>query len=176
VKKNGEYVIRFSELKEDTETFEFDLGKTFFQDNSSNNWESGNVGANVDITKRPDGISLDLQLSGELTVICDRCLDAFPYRIDTVQRLYVKHGHETMELDDDVVVVSRDENQIDLEGYFYEYLVLALPVKRTHPEDSNGESTCNSQMLNKLEEHIIAEDTEKTDPRWDDLKKLMDKN
>jgi len=176
VKKNGAYVIRFQELKEDTEVFEFTLREKFFQYNTSSDWESGNVDARVVVTKRPDGITLNVNLEGELTVICDRCLDAFPFRIETGDVLYVKYGEQTGEVDDDVVIISREENRIDLESYLYEYLVLALPVKRVHPDDQEGKSTCNRQMLEKLDEHIIVEDTKETDPRWDELKKIMDKN
>jgi uncharacterized metal-binding protein YceD (DUF177 family) len=57
----------------------------------------------------------------------------------------------------------------------YEYILLALPIQRVHPDDKNGESTCDPGMLDKLKEHIIIEEPE-TDPRWDELKKLMNNN
>ena len=53
--------------------------------------------------------------------------------------------------------------------------MLALPIKRVHPDDKNGKSTCDPVMLKKLEELIIDEETD-TDPRWDELKKLMNDN
>jgi uncharacterized metal-binding protein YceD (DUF177 family) len=54
--------------------------------------------------------------------------------------------------------------------------VLALPVRRVHPDLDNGKSGCNTRMMEKLEKHIVSGETERTDPRWDELKKLMDKN
>jgi uncharacterized metal-binding protein YceD (DUF177 family) len=176
VKKNSEYVIRFSELKDDTETFEFLLGDSFFQAFKSNDWENGFVEATVTVVKRPDGITIDLKMNGELTVTCDRCLDTFQLPVDFLQRLYVQYGQEPEELDDNIVVVAREDNQIDLASFFYEYLVLSIPVKRVHPVNSSGNSGCNKEMLEKLEEHIIDKNIEKGDPRWDDLKKLIDKN
>jgi hypothetical protein len=44
-----------------------------------------------------------------------------------------------------------------------------------HPDDNNGKSTCDPVMLKKLEELIIEEETE-YDPRWNELKKLMNDN
>jgi uncharacterized metal-binding protein YceD (DUF177 family) len=176
VKKHGEYVVRFSELKEDTETFEYSLEEKFFQLFSSPEWESGKIRALVRVSKRADGITLDVRLDGTLTVICDRCLDAFPHPVAVRQTLFVKYGQEEEELDANVVVVSREENQVELGTFMYEYLVLALPVRRVHPDAGDGTPGCNPDMLEKLEKHIVKEETERTDPRWDELKKLMDKN
>ncbi len=44
-----------------------------------------------------------------------------------------------------------------------------------HPDDSRGNSTCDPAMLQKLREHIVSEENE-SDPRWDELKKLMNNN
>jgi uncharacterized metal-binding protein YceD (DUF177 family) len=40
-----------------------------------------------------------------------------------------------------------------------------------HPEDEEGKSNCDPEMLKTLSQHF-AED-EESDPRWDELKKLM---
>ncbi|MEX0987125.1 MAG: DUF177 domain-containing protein [Bacteroidales bacterium] len=174
--KKSEYVIHFSGIKEETETFEYSLGDSFFRDFKSIEWEGGRIGAVVRVGRRPDGLTLDFELNGELTVICDRCLESFPYPVNTCQRLFVKYGSQFEELTEDVVVVAKEDNQLELSGFLYEYLVLALPVKRVHPDDTSGKSGCNETMIKRLEQHLVTEKTEKTDPRWDDLKKLMDKN
>jgi hypothetical protein len=44
-----------------------------------------------------------------------------------------------------------------------------------HPVDKHGENTCDPVMIKKLEEFIIEEEKE-NDPRWDELKKLMNDN
>lgn len=171
-----EYVVRFSELNEDTETYEFFLEDTFFQRFQNSDWEGGKIKAVVVVSKRPDGITLDLDLSGELAVTCDRCLDTFLLPVETSEQLFVKFGNEAEELDDDVMVISREENKIDLAGLFYDFLVLSIPVRRVHPANSDGSSGCDPEMIRKLDQHIVHEDEEKSDPRWDELKKLKNKN
>ncbi|MDA3822699.1 MAG: DUF177 domain-containing protein [Bacteroidales bacterium] len=177
-----EYVVRFSELKEDKETFEFILEESFFNVFQSNDWEGGRIKAKVDVYKRPDGISLDFDLKGTLMVVCDRCLDEFPLEIEFVDQLFVKYGQGEDELDDNVVVISRDDNQINLSQFLYEYLVLSIPVTKAHPDTEEGGSGCNPEMIEKLNKYVVSEeteaakDTENIDPRWDDLKKLFDKN
>jgi uncharacterized protein len=176
VKKGSEYVVRFSELKEEKETFEFFLEDSFFQLYRNSEWDSGRVNAVVDIIKRPDGITLDCQMNGELLVTCDRCLELFKLPVNFRQSLYVKYGKEAQELDDNIVVVTREENQIDLGRFFYEYLLLSVPMKRVHPGDTGEKDGCNREMIEKLKRHLVNQQIENNDPRWDELKKLIDKN
>lgn len=176
VKSMTEYVVRFSELKEDKETFEFVLGDSFFKVFQSSEWENGRITAIVLVQKRHDGITIDIELNGDVKVYCDRCLDVFSYRIETSDRLFVKYGQADEEIDDNVVIVSRDDNQIDLSHFLFEYLVLSLPITKAHPENEDGSSDCDVKMMERLSSHIVSEETENIDPRWDDLKKLFDKN
>jgi uncharacterized metal-binding protein YceD (DUF177 family) len=176
VKKRTDYLVRFSELKSDEETFEFLLEDSFFNTFESTDWESGMIVVVVTIRKRPDGITIDFTMQGDLSVVCDRCLDLLVLPVTVHQQLFVKYGSFYEELDDNIVVVAKEDNQIDLSGYFYDYLLLSIPVKKVHPSDENGISYCNSKMIEKLQEYIIDEEKDETDPRWDDLKKLMDKN
>ena len=66
-------------------------------------------------------------------------------------------------------------HELDLQQHLYEFIHLALPIKRVHPGDKNGKSTCDPVMLKKLEELIVEEEKEER-PRWDELKKLMNDN
>ncbi len=52
---------------------------------------------------------------------------------------------------------------------------LALPLKRIHPDDDHGRSTCDPEMIRKLEDHLVAGE-EESDARWDELKKLSENN
>jgi uncharacterized metal-binding protein YceD (DUF177 family) len=89
----------------------------------------------------------------------------------------VKWGEEAGEIEDDVLIVGRDEHEIEVGQYLYEFIILALPYQRIHPEDEDGYSTCNPEMLKKLEAHQAQEtdQSELTDPRWDVLKGIIEK-
>jgi uncharacterized metal-binding protein YceD (DUF177 family) len=51
---------------------------------------------------------------------------------------------------------------------------MTIPIRRVHPLDKNGKIGCNPEMIKKLNELLIDEEKEdNTDPRWDELKKLM---
>ena len=100
--------------------------------------------------------------------------DVFPSLIDSENRLLVKFGKSIEDIDPDILSVPTDEHELDLQQQIYEFIMLALPIKRVHPVDKNGKSTCDPVMLKKLEELIIEEEKE-NDPRWDELKKTNER-
>jgi uncharacterized metal-binding protein YceD (DUF177 family) len=99
----------------------------------------------------------------------------FFYNLESESRLLVKFGKKIEDSDPDIISLTADENELDLQHHLYEYIHLALPIKRVHPDDQNGNSTCDPVMLEKLKEHIVEEESD-NDPRWDELKKLMNDN
>jgi hypothetical protein len=50
---------------------------------------------------------------------------------------------------------------------------LAVPIKNIHPDDENGDSTCDPEMIKRLDNYIIKEGGEQNSV-WNDLKKLLD--
>jgi len=65
---------------------------------------------------------------------------------------------------------------VNIQQYVYESIVLSLPAKRIHPGVKDG--TLKSEILEKLKELSPKEvdkksDDDDTDPRWDNLKKLL---
>ncbi|MEL6304860.1 MAG: DUF177 domain-containing protein, partial [Bacteroidota bacterium] len=75
---------------------------------------------------------------------------------------------------DEILILPHGEYQVNIAQYVYEMLVLAVPQKRVHPGVLDG--SLQSEVLDKLEElqpKENEESSENTDPRWDDLKKLL---
>jgi uncharacterized metal-binding protein YceD (DUF177 family) len=120
-------------------------------------------------------LEFDFILKGSVIVTCDRCLDDLEVPVDFSSKLFVKFGDTTEEQTDEIIVLSHAEHELDISQYIYEFAHLSLPFKRVHP-DKKGKSTCNKEMLKKLDEYIIRNEQEETDPRWDDLKNLLNHN
>lgn len=169
-------MLRFSELIKEQETFEFVLNDKFFAFFQSDEWEGGDVIVHVNALKRADGITLDMNLNGSLLVKCDRCLEIFPLKVKFAEKLIIKFSDDANYLDANILTISREENQVDLGQFFYEYLITTLPGKKIHPELEDGKTGCDEKMIKKLEEHIIDEENDEIDPRWDELKKIFNKN
>ncbi len=169
------YTIQLSGLKEGRHTVDFEIGKEFFEQFEESEVQEGSLIVNVEMDKRSSHLDIIVRISGNVRICCDRCLEMFSQPVDCENRLLVKFGKRMEESDPDIISLPVDENELDLQQHIYEFIHLALPIKRVHPDDNKGNSTCDPVMLKKLEEFIVTEDI-KNDPRWDGLKKLMNDN
>ncbi len=169
------YTIPVSGLKEGCHTIDFEINKEFFEKFEESEVKEGSLIASVDIDKRTTHADLIIRISGSVRLCCDRCLEMFSHPVDCENRLLIKFGKSLEYSDPDVLSISADEHELDLAQHLYEFIHLALPIRRVHPDDNEGNSTCDQVMLKKLEEFII-EDEIKDDPRWDELKRLMNDN
>jgi len=169
------YTIPHSGLKEGQHTFDFEIDKAFFEQFDESEVKEGSLVANVVMEKRSTHLDLIISISGNVRICCDRCLEMFLQPVECENRLLVKFGKTIEDIDPDILSLPVGEHELDLQQHFYEFIILALPIKRVHPKDSKGRSTCDPEMLKKLEELIVEEETD-IDPRWDELKKLMNNN
>ena len=176
--KQGLYALRISGLGEGDHDFSFELDQRFFASLEHSEIEKGNVQAQVILKKKHGLLSLHFTLAGEVEVICDRCLELFMTQVSATQDIFVKIGKNPGEVADDVVVIEKDDHEIDVGQSMYEFIILALPFKRIHPSDNSGSSMCNPEMLEKLDAHgkKITDKKDQTDPRWEALKGIIEKN
>jgi len=108
--------------------------------------------------KHSSFLELDFDLKGWAEVICDRCLDPLKLDMAANAKMIVKFGEDASENDtddDDVIFLPFGEDRIDVAQNLYEYAHLNLPLRRVHPDDENGQSLCNSEMIRKLEQYLI---------------------
>jgi uncharacterized protein len=169
------FFIPVSGLKEGHYLYDFEIGKKFFEDFEESEIIEGNLRASVDLEKRSSHFDLIFKIRGEVKICCDRCLEMFLHPIACENRLLVKFGEKWDDNDPDIVTIPADEHELNIKQYLYEFIYLELPIKRIHPEDKNGNSLCNPEMIKVLKQHVINED-KVNDPRWDELKKLLNKN
>ena len=172
---SGLFTIPISGLKEGHSSFNFEINNEFFEKFEESEVKNGMFEAFVDADKRSSHINLAIRIRGVVSISCDRCLLVFSHPVDCENRLLIKFGKINDESDPDIITVPADENELDLKQYFYECILLALPIQRVHPVDKNGISGCDPEMLKKLDQHIVNEDYG-IDPRWDELKKLINNN
>jgi len=169
------YTIPLGGLKEGRHTIDFEIDKEFFEQFEESEVKEGRLIADIVMDKRSSHLDLAIRISGNVRICCDRCLEMFFHPVVCENRLLVKFGKTIEDIDPDILSLPVGENELDLQQHIYDFILLALPIKRVHPNDANGESTCDPEMLKKLDELIVEEDTE-ADPRWNELKKLMNNN
>lgn len=167
--------MRISGLEDGNHDFSFGLDQQFFASLEQPEVERGNVNAEVILEKKPGLLSLHFSLTGEVEVVCDRCLEPFMTGINTTQTIFVKMGDTPGEIEDDVIMIHTDDHEIDVRQLMYEFIILALPYKRIHPDDEHGAPVCDPEMLRKLDAHMGSQaEEEQNDPRWDALKGIIE--
>lgn len=167
-----QYAIPFRGLKEGTHGFEFIADNSFFEQFDSSEIRKGLVKVHVELIKHSQFLELHFDLKGRVTVPCDRCLEPFALGISHRAVLYVRFGERTYEQAENVLILEDSSSEVNTAQYIYEYIHLALPYQRIHPV-AGGHSGCNPEMMEKLQAHTAKNESGKEDPRWGQLKGLI---
>jgi uncharacterized metal-binding protein YceD (DUF177 family) len=169
-----EYIIQFVGLGLGEHEYEFEVNDKFFEDLEYSEIKQGNVLIKLTLLKQSQMMVLHFSIGGTVKTLCDLCTEEFDLPIEGAYKLIVKvGGNDTGDEDDDIITIAANEHQLDLSQYIYEYIALSLPIKRVHPNDKDGNGTCNEETLKKLGDFLIEEEKEEpNDPRWNDLKNI----
>lgn len=172
---SGLNTIPLSGLKEGLHTYDFEIGNKFFEQFDESEIREGELQVTAVLDKRSSHYDLVIRIEGKVRIECDRCLEKYDQPISCENRLLIKPGKSWDDSDPDMLTIPADGYELDISQYIYEFTHLAMPLKRIHPNDKKGNSTCDPEMLQKLNE-LIIDIEKKGDPRWDELKKLMNDN
>ena len=176
MKKDSQYDINIARLADKTHHFAFDLDRSFFELFDQELIPDGNVHADITLTKTERLITVDFDLQGTVRQVCDRSLDDYDQEIDTQEQLLVRFGEEAQELDDNVLQITPDTQMLPLAQHLFDYIGLALPMKKLHPRfqnepDENPDADATLIFTTRKEGEDDSNDDD-TDPRWNALKNL----
>lgn len=170
------YNIALKGLAVGKHSFNYHVEKRFFEYFDGGIVENGNVNVQLELEKQSALIVLWFHVKGTVKIQCDRCLELFDQPVKSQNKVFIKYGEEKYEEGDDVIWIAPDETHINVAKLIYDFIVLSIPIKHVHPDDKNGNSLCNPEMLEKLSQMSVKIENEEksTDSRWDELKKLLD--
>jgi len=171
----GLYVIPLFGLSEGHHSFDFEIGNTFFDGFAESEIKEGDLRVVAGIDKSSTFIELTIRITGSVKVCCDRCLEMYMQSIECENHLIIREGTSFDDSDPDIMFVPHNEKELDISHLLYEYIHLALPLRRIHPDESEGHSGCNPDMIKILDKHILNK-TNTGDSRWNELKKLLNNN
>ncbi len=174
----SDFKLRLAGVANGKHSFSIICDKSFFDSNELSDILDGSVHLQIQMDKSDKMLKLEFHYDGTLTAECARCLDpvAYPVHFDSTLLVnLVQEVEEDFENDDEIWVIQEKEFELDVYQYVYEAIVLSLPTQIIHPDDINGNSTCNPEFLKTLAKYSVDETTLKekeTDPRWDALKNM----
>lgn len=165
-----EFIIPFVGLELGNHRFDFEVEDKFFEQFEYSQIHSAKLKVTVELQKQERMLIFDTEIRGEVEALCDRCGGNLRLPVSGNEQLIVKFGENYSEESDDVVVIPLTEYKFDMAPFIYEYAHLILPARILHPDDENGNPTCDPDVLKRLSELAPHE---KADPRWDALKNLQ---
>ena len=171
-----DYIIPFIGLKVGEHHFDYQIDNTFFKNFEYDEFNEVNVKVDLKLEKKSTFLELNFSALGTINVNCDITNEPYNETINDTFKLVVKFGDEYNDDNEDILIISHREYEINVSQFVYELIVLAVPTKRVHPGVEDG--TLKSDILSKLEElspnkDIKIKSSEAIDPRWNTLKKLL---
>jgi uncharacterized protein len=164
-----EHTIPFTGLKDGTHAFQFELGVPFFEAAGVEDFEGGQVRADIRLEKTPTMLVTNIHTEGVVSLVCDRCGGPLELPVSGDQRqIFQLQGDEEND-DDELVTLDPGAHSINMTHYLYECVRLAVPIRRTH-----AEGQCDPEAEQALARFAV-ENEPAPDPRWEALQQLKNK-
>lgn len=156
--------------------FEFTIDDSLFSHYEHSIVEHGKGKCQLLLDKTETMMTLNMHIIGSVELICDRSLESFDYPIDLDEKVIIKFGEDNYSLSEDVMVIKLDTPSINVGEFIYEFITLAVPLKKLHPrfEDDLDEDD-QPAMIYTSQDDEDEDESQESDPRWEALKKLKGK-
>ena len=166
------FIIPLNGLTAGRSEFSRMVGKEFFESFENSEIIDAELEVRAAVEKSGRYVGVDCEVEGRVVVECDRCLEDLEMPVDVEIRLSVKYGDEMSSEDPqegerEVIFVPETDAELDMSQIVYDYVCLALPMQRVHPE---GE--CNPEAVRYLSGEAAGDEVAENSP-FASLKDLM---
>lgn len=166
-----EFQIDIFNLNEKLHEFEFKVDDRLFGIHEHSLIEKGSGVCHLKLDKTATMMTLHFDIDVSVELICDRSLDPFDYPIKLEEQLIIKFGEDNYSLNEEVLVIRSDTPTIDVSEFIYEFVTLAVPLKKLHPR-YEGKEDEQPDLIYTSDSGAAEDKNEPVDPRWEALKKL----
>ena len=176
------YKVELKNMRDNSCIYEYALDNQFFANIDAPEIQKGKLKVTLSVKKSLSVYVLNFHTEGVVIVPCDRCLDDMELDVITDDSLRVKLG-PTFSEEGDIVIVPEEDGYINVAWFIYEFIALSLPMKHVH-----APGKCNKMMMGELNKHlrtseddpvedeVLDEENKEIDPRWNELKKILNNN
>ncbi len=170
------YEIAFVGLKPGIHEYHYAINDKFFAQYGEQDFTNCNAHIKLLLDKNNGFLMLKFDVDGKADALCDRCGNALTVRLWDEFNIIVKMVDEPdkmneQEEDPDVYYISRTESHLYVGDWIYEFINLSIPSQKICADGADGNSTCNEEVLSKLEQ--MKNETEKgANPIWKGLEQF----
>jgi uncharacterized metal-binding protein YceD (DUF177 family) len=175
MEKLTEFDIQIYKLSNKIHEYEYAVNDSFFAKFEGEIVESGDFLIKIALDKRENIIELNIFFDGYINLICDRSLKDFKQNTSIEKKVLFKYGEEEAELKEDVFIITKNTQTINLAHFIYETIALEVPLKKIHPDEQVEDEDTDEYIY--IDDSLDSEkDNEVADPRWEALKNLKNEN
>lgn len=137
------FIIPLNGLKQGRTRFSWKAGAEFFRNFDNKDIKDAEILVDVEVEKSGTYLGIDAEVSGNLTVVCDRCGADVSLPVRSRISQSIKFGAEPVS-GEEIVVSEEDEREtvylpedggeLDMSQTVYDFACLALPMKKVHPD------------------------------------------
>lgn len=170
-----EYSIPIKGIATGIHEFEYQINQHFLKHFEESPIGDASVLVQLELEKKPGMFTLQFEISGTVRTHCDRCLTAINLPIEGQNRLLVKVSEEEESDDPEIVYLHPEATKLEVAGFIYEFVILAIPMIKTYDCEVEEPLPCNEDMLDLLyeaEEGPEEDEEDTSNPIWDELKKF----
>ncbi|NCF54275.1 MAG: DUF177 domain-containing protein [Bacteroidetes bacterium] len=165
--KKRDFDIAFRGLALGPHEFQYDLDDTFFTLFEYSDYH-GLVGkAELMMLKSETVLDLEWRFTGNIEAPCDVTNEVYTQALTNSFAMQIKFGDEYNDENEELLILPHGDYKFNVGQMIYELVVLSIPSKLLGPNAGSG--------LEDFIEEEEDEKEEKTDPRWDQLKNLLNK-
>ena len=170
-----DYIIPLNGWAAGEREFRWHAGIKFFQKFDNAEILDADVVIEAKAVKSGHYIGIDLDVQGNVTVPCDRCLEDLTLPVEAHPSFSVKFGEDSAPEDEvregsrEILYLDASDTDLDFSQVIYDYVCLSLPMQRVHAE---GE--CNPDTVRFLSQEQGDEEAAETNSPFAALKGLFD--
>ena len=173
-----DYQIPWVGLKNGEHNFHFEIDESFFMYFDHAEIKRCDIHIDLKFKKSEHLFILKFEIDGWLELPCDRCLASYEQSLFDDAEVWVKFANNRGEGENadeaDCVYIARTDSFLDVSKIMYDYVLLAIPLGHFHQNVEDCDQTMISQDSPEIGKDA-SQEADKTDPRWDALKKLRSK-
>ena len=151
--------------------FVFEIGGSFFEAFGNGRILDADCTVKAEVSRKGTLMWVHVSAAGFVVVECDRCLEPLPLKVAMDRVLTVGFGAldgDDATQEEDTVVVSASDGELDISQFVYDYICLGMPVVMVHPEGG-----CNPDMTARLSADPGNESAEGAHTPFSGLKEIM---
>lgn len=174
--KKSPFKVNIIGLTNGDHQFDFNIDNKFFEKHPHDDIKGANCQIELNLKKSTYQIVAEVNISGTLTLECDRSLKEFEHIVNEQTEIFFKYTENEEEIDDTLFHITSTVESIQFEDIFYQSIAVLIPMKKIHPEhieeDDFDEDAEEVLIYSSEDSEETEENDDICDSRWEALKNL----